>query len=406
MSLQDNPSAGLERTTPGETVGSTLRSARLRLGQDLSEVAAVLRIRPPFLQAIENGQLDVLPGVPYAIGFVRTYAEHLGLDGSEMVRRFKSEAAGLERKTSLSFPSPAPEGRVPGTTALLISLVAVTLVFGGWYLYQNGGVRSSPRVPEVPERLAAPPAPPPNMTVGGLGDTPTESTASSAAPSTGQAGSSAPAPAATTPPPTPPAATALAPAPPVPGRTTAATPDSALPPPPGDQTRRLATAALAPSVPPASGPSASGSASASPPAAEPEDSPPPDSTSLAGAPPGAADRAAGAIPPVPPVAAVPADGRVFGAQNSDSRVIIKAHGESWVQVRDATNTPLLTRVLRPGDSYRVPNQAGLTMMTGNAGVLDVFIDGAAAPSLGSVGQVRRNIALDADRLRAGATGAQ
>jgi cytoskeleton protein RodZ len=396
MSPQDNPSAGLEPTTPGETVGSTLRSARLRLGQDLSEVAAVLRIRPPFLQAIENGELDTLPGVPYAIGFVRTYAEHLGLDGSEMVRRFKSEAAGLERKTSLSFPSPAPEGRVPGTAALLISLVAVTVVFGGWYFYQNGGVRPSPRVPEVPERLAAPP--PANMTVGGLGDTPTESTAaapaSPAEPSAAQAGSGAPAAGATAPPPaaaTPPAVPAA------PGRMAAASPDSALPPPPGDQTRRLAAAP--PAVPPMPGPAA-------PPAVEPEDSPPPDSTSLAGAPPGAADRPAGAIPPVPQVAAVPADGRVFGAQNSDSRVVIKAHGESWVQVRDATNTPLLTRVLRPGDSYRVPNQAGLTMMTGNAGVLDVFIDGAAAPALGTVGQVRRNIALDADRLRTGTTGAQ
>jgi hypothetical protein len=71
-------------------------------------------------------------------------------------------------------------------------------------------------------------------------------------------------------------------------------------------------------------------------------------------------------------------------------------------VRDATNTPLLTRVLRPGDTYRVPNQAGLVMMTGNAGVLDVFVDGNAAPSLGAVGAVRRNIALDAERLRVGA----
>ena len=97
---------------------------------------------------------------------------------------------------------------------------------------------------------------------------------------------------------------------------------------------------------------------------------------------------------------------LFGAQNGDARVVIKAHGESWVQIRDASNTPLLTRVLRPGDSYRVPNQAGLIMMTGNAGVLDVFVDGAAAPSLGSVGAVRRNIALDAERLRAGTAAAQ
>src|SRR5277367_3658808 len=162
---------------PSQSVGATLRAARLRLGQELPQVAAVLRIRAPFLQAIEEGHFEALPGVPYAIGFVRTYAEHLGLDGAEMVRRFKSEAAGLERKTSLSFPSPAPEGRVPGTTALLISLVAASLVFGGWYLYQNAGEHLTMRVPEVPERLASPPP----LTVGGLGETPTEAPSASAA---------------------------------------------------------------------------------------------------------------------------------------------------------------------------------------------------------------------------------
>ena len=81
-------------------------------------------------------------------------------------------------------------------------------------------------------------------------------------------------------------------------------------------------------------------------------------------------------------------------------------GDSPITVQSMTNTPLLTRVLRPGDSYRVPNQAGLTMMTGNAGVLDVFVDGTAAPPLGAVGAVRRNIALDAERLRTGAAGTQ
>ncbi|MBV8167555.1 MAG: DUF4115 domain-containing protein, partial [Alphaproteobacteria bacterium] len=139
------------------------------------------------------------------------------------------------------------------------------------------------------------------------------------------------------------------------------------------------------------------------PSSEAEDGPPPDPTALGAAPPSAAP---GAIPPVPQVAAAPADGRVFGAQNENSRVVIKARGESWVQIRDATNTPLLTRVLRPGDSYRVPNQGGLVMMTGNAGVLEVVVDGNSAPSLGAVGQVRRNIALDAERLRTGTAGAQ
>jgi hypothetical protein len=285
----------------------------------------------------------------------------------------------------------------------LISLVAATVVSGGWYLYQNAGERLTMRVPEVPERLANPPG------VSGSGpgetpaDTPTVGAAVPAAPPPPTSSTVSPtgggSPAATT---SSPVSVAGAP------RPASSAVEPALPPPPGDPTRRLA--AVAPAVPPAA-PPAPPASSATPPSAatpapagttppgvgsEPEDSPPPDPTSLSAAPAGGA----AAIPPVPQVAAAP-DGRVFGAQNGDSRVVIKARGESWVQVRDAANTPLLTRVLRPGDTYRVPNQAGLTMMTGNAGVLDVFVDGNAAPSLGAVGAVRRNIALDADRLRNG-----
>jgi hypothetical protein len=373
-----------EPALPHQTVGSTLRSARLRLGGELTEIATVLRIRPAFLEAIEEGHFQALPGAPYAMGFVRTYAEHLGLDGAEMVRRFKSEAAGLERKTSLSFPSPAPEGRVPGNATLLISLVAVTVVFAGWYFYQSGTERLALRVPEVPERLAGPAGSVPAFNMGGLGDTPggaAPTGPSSAAATPSPTGPAVPAPAA-------PAGAAPAPAP--------VGVEPALPPPPGDPTRRVATATSPALTPPP--------AATLPPPGEIEDSPPPDPTTLGAAPPGGAGDAA--IPPVPQVAAAPSDGRVFGAQNADARVIIKARGESWVQIRDATNTPLLTRVLRPGDSYRVPNQAGLVMMTGNAGVLDVLVDGSAAPPLGAVGAVRRNIALDAERLRAGSTGAQ
>ncbi len=404
---EDHPGAALDARAPSqETVGSTLRAARLRLGEELSGVANVLRIRAPFLQAIEDGHFEALPGLPYAIGFVRTYAEHLGLDGAELVRRFKTEAAGLERKTNLSFPSPAPEGRVPGTAALLISLVAATVVFGGWYFYQSGAERFVLRVPEVPERLAPPP---PAVVADTPADTQAGGSAAAPAPaSQAPASQVPPVPAAVPTPPgqtaalaPPPAAVAPQGAPPA-AAPSAARPgaqlgtDAALPPPPGDPTRRLAAV-----PPPAAAPAAP---SAAAPSSEAEDGPPPDPTALGAAPP--ANAGPGAIPPVPQVAAAPTDGRVFGAQNENSRVVIKARGESWVQIRDATNTPLLTRVLRPGDSYRVPNQAGLVMMTGNAGVLDVVVDGNSAPALGAVGQVRRNIALDADRLRTGTAGAQ
>ena len=82
-------------------------------------------------------------------------------------------------------------------------------------------------------------------------------------------------------------------------------------------------------------------------------------------------------------------------------MLIKATGDSWVQVRDAQGTALFTRVLREGDIYRVPEQAGLRLATGNAGALQILVDGNPAPSLGGYGEVVRNIQLDPEKLAAG-----
>ena len=76
-----------------------------------------------------------------------------------------------------------------------------------------------------------------------------------------------------------------------------------------------------------------------------------------------------------------------------------------MQIRGADNNELLlTRVLHPGDSYRVPNRPDLVMFTGNAGGLEIRVDDALAPAIGPVGAVRRNIALDPDSLMAGGVG--
>src|SRR5271167_3815987 len=79
---------------PLETVGQDLRAARLRRGDDLATVSKALKIRKDHLEALEEDRLDNLPGKTYAIGFVRTYAQYLGLDPAAFVERFKQEIAG------------------------------------------------------------------------------------------------------------------------------------------------------------------------------------------------------------------------------------------------------------------------------------------------------------------------
>ena len=68
---------------------------------------------------------------------------------------------------------------------------------------------------------------------------------------------------------------------------------------------------------------------------------------------------------------------------------------------DVGERPLQTRLLRPGNDYRVPDRPGLRLSTGNAGAIEILVDGEVVPSIGPIGQVRRDVALDIERLRRG-----
>ena len=149
---------------PESRVGAELRAARQRLGWSLADVAQSLRIRLPYLQAIEEGRLSDLPGNAYAVGFIRTYATTLGLDAAEVARRFKAEAQDVNRKTELAFPAPVPERGVPAGAVVLLGAVIAAGAYAGWYKL-SGDARGPDTVAPVPERLAplaARPAPPPN----------------------------------------------------------------------------------------------------------------------------------------------------------------------------------------------------------------------------------------------------
>src|SRR5262245_5102962 len=81
-----------------QRVGATLREERERRGWNVPELAQHLKIRRVHLEAIEAGRFAALPGPTYAVKFVRAYAEALGLDPDEMVRRFRDEVEGLDRR--------------------------------------------------------------------------------------------------------------------------------------------------------------------------------------------------------------------------------------------------------------------------------------------------------------------
>ena len=147
MSAADQDTAGASR------VGAELRAARLRLGWSLPDVAQELRIRLPYLEAIEDGRIADLPGAAYAVGFIRSYATMLGLDAAEVARRFRAEAHEVNRKPELAFPAPVPERGVPAGAVVLLGVVLAAGAYAAWYKF-SADHRADPGVSPVPERLA------------------------------------------------------------------------------------------------------------------------------------------------------------------------------------------------------------------------------------------------------------
>ena len=85
-----------------------------------------------------------------------------------------------------------------------------------------------------------------------------------------------------------------------------------------------------------------------------------------------------------------------------ARIVIRAKSDSWVQVRDDADRRLLvTRLLRAGDTYIVPDRKGLSLLTGNARALEILVDGQVVGPIGEEGAVRLNFTLDAEKLVSG-----
>ncbi|MBM3536677.1 MAG: helix-turn-helix domain-containing protein [Alphaproteobacteria bacterium] len=308
---------------PARGVGASLREARQRRGWTIELCAQQLRIRAAVLEAMEAGHFEKLPNGAYALGFVRSYADYLGLDRDEIARRVKAEAAALSMQTELVFPTPIAESRLPSGVVLALSAILAAGAYGLWY-YQTASERVSiPRVAAVNDRLFATSERPP-------------------------ANSSAQAEAATV----------------------AAAPLGSAPAP---------NAVIAPAAPQATAVVADPApqVAAVTPVATPAAPPAPASDLL--------------VTPAP---------RQFG-EAAGARILIKATGDSWVQVRDRTGTIVFSRILRPGDSYGVANQPGQLLTTGSAGVLDITVDGRKVPPIGRPGFTRKDVVLDPERLLAG-----
>lgn len=328
-------------------LGATLREARLAQGRDLRDLAQTLRIRAVYLEAIESGRFNDLPGPAYASGFLRTYADYLRLDPEQIVNRYRTATAGAERQVGLVLPSPTESGHLPTGSILLLAAIIGIGAYGVWYYMSVQGRDPIAMLSAVPNQIAG--------WIGG--DRPASKiAASTVSPRTEQPAEGA---------------------------------DGAVP---GSSESITSTAPSSPSTEPQA-------VTARPillPSVVPEAADP-----FAGRPtsrPG--DAAIAAVTPSLPAPGAETEA-IRGPDRARRRIMLRAVADSWVEIRSPGESPIFSRVLRNGETYDVPERSGLSLTTGNAAGIVVVIDGATMPALGPQGAVVRNIALDPDRLRTG-----
>ncbi len=296
---------------PRFTVGEVLRTARVDRGQDAAAVASLLKMRREQLEAIEAGNLAKLPGRTYAVGFVRAYARHLGLDADALAQQFKDETAETEaaKPVDLVFPKAQEEYRGPRGSIMAVAMLIALAIYGITYVTMPSRKSVAVAAQTEPTSVVveqAPPAPPKPVAPPAKTDsdqTPVEVAVSFVA-----------------------------------GSQTL--PEQKVPAPP----------ALEPVATPAT-----------------------------------------------PIAVAQAEQPQPQAE-TNARIVLKAVEPTYVQVRDSqqprSRSVLVAKVLNVGESYAVPNRTGLIMQTGNAGGLQVEVDGRSLGVFGKSGEVITRIPLD------------
>jgi hypothetical protein len=110
-------------------IGNSLREARVRRNVELPQAEQVTKIRSKYLRALEEERFELLPSETYVKGFLRTYADYLGLDGQLYVDEFNSRFVTDDRDSRPRRSSARPQRRSRRleTNVVLLALAAVTV---------------------------------------------------------------------------------------------------------------------------------------------------------------------------------------------------------------------------------------------------------------------------------------
>jgi cytoskeletal protein RodZ len=130
-------------------IGSSLREARHRRKIEMAQAEQATKIRGKYLRALEDEQFALLPAETYVKGFLRTYAEYLGLDGQLYVDEYDSRfVAGRETSQRPRRSRPRRSRRLETivVVAVLAAIAILTVVvIGAWSSSDHGATGGTGR---------------------------------------------------------------------------------------------------------------------------------------------------------------------------------------------------------------------------------------------------------------------
>ncbi len=350
-SFRVKPDAEIDPT--GEA-GWYLQRERERHGKTLADAALETRINAKYLHAIEHGVFDDLPNRSYVLGYIRVYAEFLGLEADPLVEHFKSllPAAGARGKNAAKGGVSSLLGLTAATAVFVIGLTAAV-----WYmapdLFTDAGQQTADR--QTGEETTTADADQPEAD-----RLPTGSIPGNQDPSRDPAD--------------------------VESRRL----DEAMP------TIRVQQRGF-------SDADEEEAQTQSADSLQPEDKDPLTENAPEGA--EETDGLTEFIRQHVSEAQAPEDvgkqspeGKTYGADNANARVVLTAKQPVWIRVEDSAGNVIITRTLAAGDAYRVPDRKGLVLIARDGGSLDYSIDGRSKGTIGATGEIVVGRSLNIDEL--------
>ncbi len=134
----------------GGDIGQALKAVREFRGLSLEELAETTRIRRAYLADIEAMRLDKLPSRPFTIGYIRAYADALGLDAEAAVERFKADEPVLDEP--LRAPVGVGDERDPRAAAIVVGVIVMLAAIILWNVAQRAMNANAPPSPTAPAK--------------------------------------------------------------------------------------------------------------------------------------------------------------------------------------------------------------------------------------------------------------